>query len=169
MKKFSKLVFAAILIRSIFSTATAQTDFTGFVDPRIGNVSTFLVPTYPTFQLPNQQLRMFPIKTDFIADQVTAWPLQVMTHRDAGILRMKVSLGKINNKSWTDKMTIDHDREIVHPWHYSTFLVDDNIKVSFSPTNKCAAYKVDFPASEANNILISGTENMKATFFDDYK
>ena len=164
MIKLSKLAFASFLVISFFSTAKAQTDFTKFVDPSIGNVSTFLVPTYPTFQLPNQQLRMFPIKTDYIADQVTAWPLQVMSHREAGILRMKVSLGEITNKSWTDKMTIDHDRETVHPWHYSTYLVDEDIKVSFSPTNKCAAYKVDFPASKAGNMLISGTDNMKVTF-----
>jgi predicted alpha-1,2-mannosidase len=168
MKIERKLILLVVVLQFV-NTLFAISDNTRYVDPQIGNVSTFLVPTYPTFQLPNQQLRMFPIKTDFIADQVTAWPLQVMTHRDAGILRMKVSLDKITNKSWTDKMTIDHDREIVRPWHYSTYLVDDEITVSFAPTNKCAAYKVDFPASEAKNILISGTENMKVTFFDDNK
>ena len=169
MCKFSKLIFVSIIISSILISVSAQKDFSSFVDPRIGNVSTFLVPTYPTFQLPNQQLRMFPIKTDYIADQLTAWPLQVMSHRDAGIMRMKVSLGEITKKTWTDKMTIDHDREIVHPWHYSTYLVDDNIIVSFSPTNKCAAYKVDFPASEVKNILISGTENMNASIIEGNK
>jgi len=160
MKKFSKLVFSFILISSVFSTATAQKDFTKYVDPTIGNVSQFLVPTYPTFQLPNQQLRMFPIKTDYIADQVTAWPLQVMTHRDAGILRMKVTLGKITNKSWSGKMTIDHDREIVRPWHYSTYLVKEDITVSFTPSKKSAIYKVDFPAKTQKNILISGSDKM---------
>ncbi|NDP20519.1 MAG: glycoside hydrolase family 92 protein [Paludibacter sp.] len=160
-----KIKLIILLINCIsINIAFAQTDFTKYVDPTIGNVSTFLVPTYPTFQLPNQQLRMFPIKTDYIADQVTAWPLQVMAHRESGILRMKVSLGEITNKSWTEKMTIDHDREIVRPWHYSTYLVDDNITVGFSPANKCAVYKVDFPVSEAKNILISGTENMKVNF-----
>jgi len=162
MIKFSKLIFAAILIASIFSTTTAQSDFTQYIDPKIGNVSMFLVPTYPTFSLPNQMLRMFPIKTDYIADQVTAWPLQVMSHREAGILRMKVSLGEINKQTWTEKMTIDHDREIVRPWHYSTYLVDDKITVSFAPASKCAIYRVDFPVSDKKNILISGTENMKA-------
>lgn len=164
-----KIFVSLFFIGFLFNTVFAQKDFTKYVDPTIGNVSMFLVPTYPTFQLPNQQLRMFPVKTDYIADQVSAWPLQVMWHRNTGIMRMKVSLGEITNKSWTDKMTIDHDREIVHPWHFSTYLVDDNITVSFSPTNKCAAYKVDFPASEAKNILIAGTNDMKAEFFGDNK
>jgi predicted alpha-1,2-mannosidase len=160
-----KYIFLSLLLLSISISVTfAQQDFTKFVDPRIGNVSTLLVPTYPTFSLPNQMLRMFPIKTDYIADQITGWPLQVMSHREAGILRMKVSLGEITNKSWTQKMTIDHDREIVRPWHYSTYLVDDNIKVSFAPASKCAVYKVDFPEANQQHILISGTENMQLTF-----
>jgi predicted alpha-1,2-mannosidase len=161
------IILSLLLFSALCNTVTAQKDFTQYVDPRIGNVSQFLVPTYPTFSLPNQMLRMFPIKSDYIADQVTAWPLQVMSHREAGILRMKVSPGELNNTSWTSKMAIDHDREIVQPWHYSTYLVDDNITVSFAPTNKCAVYKIDFPESDAKNILISGTENMKVAFAAD--
>lgn len=153
------------LTLSLFSivTSIAQEDFTQYVDPTIGNVSQFLVPTYPTFSLPNQMLRMFPIKTDYIADQVTAWPLQVMAHREQGIMRMKVSLGEITNKSWNEKMTIDHDREIVRPWHYATYLVDDNITLSFTPAAKCAIYKIDFPVSDKKNILISSTDKAKVT------
>ncbi|MCX6309432.1 MAG: glycoside hydrolase family 92 protein, partial [Bacteroidia bacterium] len=157
---FAVVAFVTLTLNNVY----AQQDFTKYVDPRIGNVSTFLVPTYPTFSLPNQMLRMFPVKTDYIADQVTAWPLQVMTHRMSGILQMKVSLGDITNKSWSEKMTIDHDREVVHPWHYSTYLVDDAITVSFAPASKCAIYKIDFPMADQKNILISGTENLKATF-----
>lgn len=152
-----------LLLGVLFSTY-AEKNFTKYVDPTIGNVSQFLVPTYPTFQLPNQQLRMFPVKTDYIADQVTAWPLQVITHREAGILRMKVSLGEITNKSWANKMTIDHHREIVHPWHYSTYLIDDAVTVSFAPAKKSAVFRVDFPQSSQKNILISGTEKMQASF-----
>ena len=127
-----KYIFLSLLLISISINVTfSQQDFTKYIDPKIGNVSTLLVPTYPTFSLPNQMLRMFPIKTDYIADQVTAWPLQVMSHRDAGIMRLKVSLGEITNKSWTDKMTIDHDREIVRPWHYSTYLIDQFLRFNY--------------------------------------
>ena len=162
---YKKIIFLTQMLFCIFyNTTFAQTNFNKFVDPRIGNVSTLLVPTYPTFSLPNQMLRMFPVKTDYIADQITAWPLQVMSHREAGILRMKVWLGEITKKTWTDKMIIDHDREIVNPWYYTTYLVDDNIKVDFAPASKCAVYKVDFPAANQQHILISGTENMQVTF-----
>jgi hypothetical protein len=118
-------ILPAIAISFISVTASGQEDFTKYVDPTIGNVSQLLVPTFPTFSLPNQMIRMFPIKPDYIADQVTAWPFQVETHRTAGILRMKVSLGEITPETWRKKMTIDHDLEVVRPWHYSTYLVEE--------------------------------------------
>lgn len=80
-----------------FGIVTGQEDYTKYVDPKIENVSQLLVPTYPIFSLPNQMVRMFPIKHDYIADQVTAWPFQVESHRSAGILRMKVTLGEIKD------------------------------------------------------------------------
>jgi len=152
------LTFAALQL----SIATAQEDFTKYIDPTIGNVAQFLVPTYPTFSLPNQMLRMFPIKTDYLEDQMVAWPLQVEIHRKSSILKMKVGLGAITSDSWKRKMTIDHDLEIVRPWHYSTYLIDDDITLSFAPAKKAAIFKIDFPVAGKKNILIEGTEAMKA-------
>lgn len=142
--------------------AASKKDFTKYVDPKIGNVSQLLVPTYPTFSLPNQMLRMIPNKVDYIADQLSSWPLQVEAHREKGLLQMSVSVEALTNASWKKKMNIDHDQEIVRPWHYSTYLVKDDITVSFTPSKKSAIYKVDFPASKIKNILIGGSD--KAVF-----
>ncbi len=140
----------------------AQVDLTKYVDPTIGNVSRFLVPTYPTFHLPNQMVRMFPVKADYISDQVSAFPLQVVTHRDAGIFQMKIGVGEITDASWKQKMNIDHDLEVVHPWIYSTYLIDEDIRVSFVPGKKTAIYKIDFPKASQRNILIKGSDQMKS-------
>jgi len=155
------LVIAILTISSLFPSF-AQEDFTKYVDPTIGNVAQFLVPTYPTIHLPNQMIRMFPVKKDYISDQVTAFPLQVVSHRSAGILQMKVSLGEITNSSWKQKMNIDHDLEIVKPWFYSTYLIDDDIRVSFTPGEKCAIYKFEFPAADKKYILIQSKGEMKS-------
>lgn len=145
-----------------FSTSLAQeTDNTKYIDPTIGNVSRFLVPTYPTIHLPNQMLRMFPVKQDYISDMVQAFPFQVPAHRRKGILQMKTTLGDVNNNSWNKGMAIDHDLEIVHPWLYSTYLIEDDIKVSFTPSKKSAIYKVDFPEGTQKNFLIKGTQDMQ--------
>lgn len=145
-------------------TAFAQEDCTKYIDPTIGNVAQFLVPTYPTFHLPNQMLRMFPVKQDYISDQVEAFPFQVISHRQAGILQMKVTKGDITPSSWNKKMNIDQGLEVVHPWFYSTYLIDDDILVSFAPGDKCAIYKIDFPGTVTKNLLIRGSDKLESNF-----
>ncbi len=95
---FKKFLAVAIFSFCSISALFAQEDFTKYVDPTIGNVAHFLVPTYPTIQLPNQMMRMFPVKKDYIADRVDAFPLQVVTHRSAGIMQLKVGLGEISDQ-----------------------------------------------------------------------
>ena len=153
-----------LLNLSFFSiiSSFAQEDFTKYVDPTIGNVARFLVPTYPTIHLPNQMIRMFPIKKDYISDQVEAFPLQVTQHRSKGIFQMKVSLGELSDASWNKKMNIDHDLEVIHPWLYSTYLIDDHIRVSFTPGKKVAIYKISFPEASEKNLLIKGSNDMKS-------
>lgn len=164
MKKFKDIIIAFTLIFITVSNASGQEDFTKYIDPTIGNVAQFLVPTYPTMHLPNQMIRMFPVKQDYISDQISAFPLQVVSHRSAGVFQMRTTLGDITNSSWKQKMNIDHDLEVVHPWYYSTFLIDDNIKVSFVPGEKTAIYKIDFPVGNKKNLLFSGSDEMKCNF-----
>jgi len=155
-----KAIVAITVLVSALIGLNAQEDNTKYVDPTIGNVAPFLVPTYPTFQLPNQMLRMFPIKKDYIADQVDAFPLQVAAHRRKGKFQMLLSLGEISNSVWNKKMVIDHDLEVVHPWHYSTYLIEDEIQVDFTPSKKSAIYKLSFPKGKQKNIHFKGPGDM---------
>ena len=86
------------------SQTDKQEDLTSYIDPTIGNVSRFLVPTYPTFHLPNQMIRMVPQKKDYISDEVEAFPLQVAAHRNKGLFQMKVGTGMVTENSWKGKM-----------------------------------------------------------------
>ncbi|MFY0653457.1 MAG: GH92 family glycosyl hydrolase [Cyclobacteriaceae bacterium] len=156
-----KRVLGSIVVVIFFTTASfAQEDLTKYIDPTIGNVAPFLVPTHPAMHLPNQMLRMFPMKKDYISDQVDAFPLQIISYRSPGMLPMKVVPGDISDASWKQKMTIDHDLEVTRPWFYSAYLIDDDIRVSFTPARKCAIYKFDFSAGEKKNILIRGSNGM---------
>lgn len=134
----------------------AADDVAMYVDPTIGNMSQLLVPTYPTYHLPNQMIRMFPISKDYVDDQVTAFPLQVVSHRKAGIMRLSVGVGDIAPESWSRRMTYDHDLETRHPWLFSTYLIDDDITLSFAPGKKCAIYKVAFPEGARKHLLFKG-------------
>jgi predicted alpha-1,2-mannosidase len=160
-----------VLIISLFMTACItppeDKDNTQYIDPTIGNVSRFLVPTFPTFHLPNQMLRMIPVKMDYISDEVEAFPLHVYAHRNWGLFQVKVKTGDVSPADWRKKMIIDHDLEIVHPWHYSTYLIEDDIRVSFTPGEKSGIYKFEFPKAEQRNLLVSGSANMAITENDD--
>jgi predicted alpha-1,2-mannosidase len=168
MKKIGGILAAiAVLLALKFSTVEKPEDFTNYIDPTIGNVSRFLVPTYPTMHLPNQMLRMFPLKEDYISDQIEAFPLQVVSHRSDGIMQMKVCTGEADSLKWNRKMNIDHDLEEVHPWFYSTYLIDDDIRVSFTPGAKGAFYKLDFPKNEKKNIRITGKDELRSAVDKD--
>jgi len=168
MYRIFNKTFSISLLFALTTISFAQEDFTKYVDPTIGNVSRFLVPTFPTMHLPNQMIRMIPAKKDYISDQVTAFPLQIPAHRSRpGLFLMKVTLGDIVDNSWEQKMNIDHDLEIVHPWLYSTYLIDDEINVSFSPGEKCGIYKIDFPQTVKKNILIQGKKKLQKVSGDE--
>lgn len=152
-------VLAGVLISSGMCRA-ADSDPASYVDPRIGNISQLLVPTFPTYQQPNQMIRMHPIRKDYTFDQVQSFPLQVMMHRMTSILQMRVSRGAVKSDSWKRKMAYDHDLEVVHPWLFETYLIEDDITVGFTPGKKAAIYRYQFPADGQKNILIEGTGKM---------
>ncbi|MFC1760669.1 GH92 family glycosyl hydrolase [Planctomycetota bacterium] len=138
----------------------AVSDPSNYVDPRIGNIAPFLVPTYPTYQQPNQMLRMYPIRKDYTFDQVQYLPLQIMRHRGKGILHMRVARGTLSATSWKRRMAYDHDLEVVHPWRYETYLLEDDITIGFTPGKKAAIYRYTFPTGAKNHILINGVGEM---------
>ncbi len=57
---------------------TAQVEY---VDPTIGNVGILLVPTRPAVFLPNSMVRVYPIRTDALNDQIDSFPLTISSHR----------------------------------------------------------------------------------------
>ncbi len=167
-KHIAATALSGAIQMALVSSYAESLDLLSYVDPRIGNVSQFLVPTYPTFQQPNQMLRMFPIKGNYLSDEVEAFPLQVIHHREAGLFRMRVSLGPVTSEQWKQKMPIDHDLEVVHPWRYETTLIEDGITVAFAPGKKAAIYRVDFPKAQQKNILVEGTGSLRVETTGDH-
>ncbi len=138
------------------ASAVQAIDNSMYVDPTIGGVAKLLVPTYPTYHLPNQMIRMIPVSHDYIDDQITAFPLQVTEHRSSGIMQMRLVTGEITDRDWDRRMTYDQDLEVRHPWQFSTYLIDDDITVGFAPGRKAAIYRLEFPAGQRKNLLIRG-------------
>lgn len=120
-----------------------------YVDPLIGNVGAILEPTRPTIQLPNQVIRMTPQRADYMDDQISNFPLTIVSHRNGQVFSVKPVLSTSDNK----RMTYDHDLEINRPWYYSTYLIDSDIKVEFTPGKKAGIFHFDFPQGSSKGLI----------------
>ncbi len=159
MSKF-KVAFSAALLfgQGIAMAQTNQYEGTGnlkYVDPIIGNVGQLLEPTRPTVQLPNQMIRMFAQRPDYMSDQISSFPLNVVSHRMGQVFAIKPTVKSIEGNDWGKKMTYDHDLEINRPWYYTTWLIDEEVKVEFTPGKKTGIFRFEFPANSEKGLLLS--------------
>ncbi|MGN7723018.1 GH92 family glycosyl hydrolase [Chitinophaga sp. 22620] len=123
-------------------------DFLPYVDPKIGNVGHLLQPTRPTVQLPNQMMRMHPVRADYIDDQIKSFPLLVVSHRLGEVFAVKPYTGATAPQA----MAYDHDLEVTRPWVYETYLVDDDITVRYTPGEKAGIFRFTFPAGKPKHL-----------------
>ena len=136
-----------------------------YIDPTIGNVGWLLEPTRPTMQLPNQLIRITPQRKDYMDDQIADFPLTIVSHRSGQVFSIKPFSGAIAPESWDAKMTYDHDLEINRPWYYSTYLVDQEITVEFTPGKKTGIYRFHFPVHEKNKSILLSVYNEGDAFY----
>src|SRR3978361_2281275 len=85
------MVLPALCGAFILNTCYAQTSGSNldYIDPRIGNVGQLLEPTRPTMHLPNQMIRMYPKRADYIDDQISSFPLNMVSHRLGEVFSIK--------------------------------------------------------------------------------
>ena len=148
---FSTEIFANDSLPSAKSNAD-------YINPLIGNVGVLLEPTRPTVQLPNQMIRFTPQRNDYLDDQISSFPLTIVSHRLGQVFALMPTVQNINNQSWQTKLTYDHDLEINRPWYYSTYLIDESITVEFTPSSKTGFYRFTFPG-KSNPALLFSTYN----------
>src|SRR5882762_4912108 len=75
-----------------------------YIDPTIGNVGTLLEPTRPTTHLPNQVIRVYPIRKDYLDDQISSFPLTAVSHRLGEVFSLKPYGKPIGETSWDERM-----------------------------------------------------------------
>src|ERR1700710_1797088 len=74
-----------------------------YIDPTIGNVAQLLEPTRPTAYLPNQIIRVHPIRKDYLDDQIAGFPLTIVSHRLGIAFCIKPAMGQVSSESWEEK------------------------------------------------------------------
>jgi len=162
---FSAITCAASVC--FYTGSSAQSpDNLGYIDPHIGNVGQLLEPTRPTMHMPNQMIRMYPVRKDYIDDQISSFPLNMVSHRLGEVFLVKPDNETITAASWGQRMAYDHDLEQVHPWYYSTYLIDKDITVEFAPGKKVGMYKFTFVNKSAAKSILFGTYNDGSASFN---
>ena len=151
-----------------FSSSGNEIDY---IDPTIGNVAPLLNPNRPVVHLPNQMVRVFPIRKDHLDDQITDFPLLALNVITPQVVfSIKPYIGKVTEMSWNGRMTWDHDLEITHPWYYATTLTDDDIITEYTAGERTGIYRFSFPDGVKKNLLLSHYyANGQYEFKDDDK
>ena len=131
----------ALALAILAPHAQAQVEY---VDPTIGNVGILLVPTRPAVFLPNSMVRVYPIRTDALSDQIDSFPLAIISsHRMRELFSIMPGEGS----------TAAYDQEKTTPYYLSTRFDGSLIKVEFSPTERCGYFRFAFPDGKASVVL----------------
>ena len=138
----------------------AELECVDYVNPYIGNISHLLVPTFPTIQLPNSLMRIYPTRGDYTSERLEGLPVVVTNHRERSAFRISVTQGTelkpIISTSW--------DQERVTPYSYYVQIADNTIDVSQAVSHQSAIYDFEFsnPDQPATVILCSDNGKMNA-------
>lgn len=159
---FSRVIRAIFIFGSIalffLSMACSNKEKSNlhYIDPTIGNIAPLLNTNRPVVHLPNQMVRVFPTRQDYLDDQITAFPLlslNVITPQV--VFSVKPSAGALSDTCWNRRMTYEYDFEVIQPWYYSTYLLEDDITIEFTPGKKTGIYRFTFPKGVQKNLLLN--------------
>lgn len=73
---------------------------------------------------------------------------------DYGAFAIMPGVGKLKFKEEDRASWFSHKAEIAKPYHYSVYLADINVTTEFTPTERAAYFKFDFPKTDSAYIII---------------
>ncbi|MEY8686418.1 GH92 family glycosyl hydrolase [Bacteroides sp. AN502(2024)] len=121
-----------------------------YVNPYIGNVSHLLVPTFPTIQLPNSMLRVYPERADYTSETVNGLPVIVTNHRE----RSAFSLTPYQGDSLRPTVAYTYDNEQITPYSYSVDLDDNRMSAEYALSHQSAIYRITFEAGRPAYLIV---------------
>ena len=134
-----------ILVSLIVAGCDMATDPVDYVNPYAGNVSHLLVPTFPTVQLPNSMLRVYPERSDYTSEYLNGLPVIVTNHRERSAFKLSVAAGDILRFAQNDRSVIpvSYDNEHLTPYSFDVTLADGAIRAKFAPSHQSAVYSLE--------------------------
>ena len=150
MKRPILLVMAVALLAGCGNKAGK--DPVDYVNPYVGNISHLLVPTFPTVQLPNSMLRVYPERSDYTSEYLNGLPVIVTNHRERSAFKLSVTSGD----SLSPVIPVSYDNEHLTPYGFEVDLEDGAIHASYAVSHQSAVYQIDFKKGSGTLLLTSG-------------
>ena len=150
MKRPILLVMAVALLAGCGNKAGK--DPVDYVNPYVGNISHLLVPTFPTVQLPNSMLRVYPERSDFTSEYLNGLPVIVTNHRERSAFKLSVTSGD----RLSPVIPVSYDNEHLTPYGFEVDLEDGAIHASYAVSHQSAVYQIDFKKGSGTLLLTSG-------------
>ena len=149
-----KILLAAILAPlAIFAGGTKEP--VDYVNPYIGSISHLLVPCFPTIQLPNSLMRIYPSRNDYVTEYLDGLPIVVTNHRERSAFRLSITQGDelhpIIRTSW--------DNEKVTPYDYQVQIADNTIDAHLAVCHQSAIYELTFQDATKPATIMLYTED----------
>lgn len=137
------------------STEVPQKDWVSYVNPYIGNVSHLLVPTFPTVQLPNSMLRVYPERADYTSERVNGLPIIVTNHRE----RSAFNLTPYQGDELRPVRAYSYDNEQLTPYSFSVELDDNRLGAKYALSHQSAIYQIEFRQADKPAYIMVNTRN----------
>ena len=150
MKKISALLLCAALLAGC--SPSGFKDPVDYVNPYIGNISHLLVPTFPTVQLPNSMLRVYPERADYTSEYVNGLPVIVTNHRERSAFKLSVTTGE----TLRPVIPVTYDNEHLTPYGFGIDLEDGAIHADYAVSHQSAVYRIRFKEGRGTLLLTSG-------------
>ncbi|MBR1927149.1 MAG: GH92 family glycosyl hydrolase [Bacteroidales bacterium] len=135
---------AAVLVLSLAAAGCGRDlDPVDYVNPYAGNISHLLVPTYPTVQLPNSMLRVYPERSDYTSEYLNGLPVIVTNHRERSAFKLSVVRQAHQPVPELVEGPVTYDNERLTPYSFEVTLDDGAIKARYALSHHSAIYSLE--------------------------
>ena len=150
-----KINLKSLVVALFAPLAVSAVEPVDYVNPYIGSVSHLLVPCFPTIQLPNSLMRIYPTRSDYTTEMLDGLPIVVTNHRERSAFRLSITQGSelrpIVSTSW--------DNEHVTPCDYQVQIADNSIDVHLAVCHQSAIYELTLQDPSKPATIMLYTEN----------
>jgi predicted alpha-1,2-mannosidase len=107
---------------------------------------------------------MYPNRKDHLDDQISSFPLTLISHRNGQLFQLMPFTGIYSDNirsSW------DQSNEVTTPYYYSVLLQDYGTLLEYSPGERSGFFRITYPEKESKNIALNIVNDGSWTFISE--